>query len=395
MKIAYFDCQSGVSGDMVLGALIDLGVDLKKIVAGTKSLAIDGHEIKARKVKRAGLVGTKIDVVINRQKNSRPHSRNYSQIREIINGSALPKKVKTDSIKIFKMIGAAEAKVHGITIGKVHFHEVGAVDSIVDIVGAAIGFNLLDAGRVCVSPINTGEGTVECAHGILPVPAPATLELLKGVPCYSSGIRKELATPTGVAIIDYYANSYGSLPRMTVEETGYGAGGHIIEGLPNLLRVIVGRAQETPVSRLSVIETNIDDMNPEFYGHVMESLFSAGALDAWLTPIIMKKSRPAVKISALAPVELHDRIANILLAETSTFGVRSYEVDRKILDRSVMSLSSPWGKVRVKVGSMGGNILHISPEYEDCLRIAKEEGIPLKKVYDDIARLAEKKLGKG
>ncbi len=395
MKIAYFDCQSGISGDMVLGSLIDLGVDLKKITAGIKSLDIGGYEFKSGKVKRGGLVGTKVDVAVKVKKNSQRHSRNFTQIRKLINESGLPEKVKDDSVKIFKMIGAAEAKVHGTTIGKIHFHEVGAVDSIIDIVGSALAFHLLGAGQVCVSPINTGEGTVECHHGILPVPAPATLELLKGVPCYSSGIRKELATPTGVAIINHYASHYGSLPRMTVEKSGYGAGGHIIGNMPNLLRVIVGEAQENPVSRLSVIETNIDDMNPEFYGHVMEQLFSAGAVDVYLTPIIMKKSRPAIKISALVTAELHEVVSNILLAETSTFGIRSYEVDRKILERSVIKLSSPWGKVKVKVGTMEGNVLHISPEYEDCQRIAREKGLPLKKVYDEIARLANQKLGKG
>ncbi len=394
MRIAYFDCQSGISGDMVLGALVDLGVDIKEIQAELKKLGLSGFELKIRKVKRGCIAGRKADVLINNKKK-RQRSRTFTDIRKLINASGLPKLIKDQSVDIFKRIGVAEAKVHRTTLNKIHFHEVGAVDSIVDIVGGVIGFNLLGVDRVFASSINTGEGTVESSHGILPVPAPATLELLKGIPCFSSGEKKELATPTGVAMIGFFAEKFCSMPLMTIENIGYGAGAHILKGMPNLLRVVVGASVEGQGRRMTVIETNIDDMNPEFYDHVMESLFSAGAVDVFLTPITMKKNRPAVKLSAIAPYENQDRISRILLMETSTFGVRSYEVDRKVLAREIKTISSRYGKVKIKIGKLAGEILQIAPEYEDCKRIAKRRGVPVKKVYDEVYILAKKKYGEG
>ena len=392
MKIAFFDCQSGISGDMILGSLIDLGLDIQKIRTCLKSLDLSDYQIRVSKTSRGSIIGSKVDVVLKRGKHSNKHSRNFPQIKKIINDSDLPGEVKTNTVEIFKRLGMAEAKIHGTTLNKIHFHEVGAVDSILDIVGGSLALNMLGAEKIYASPINTGEGTVECEHGILPVPAPAALELLKGIPSYSNGIKKEMATPTGVAMIGFFASEFGSMPQMTVEKIGYGAGDHIIKEIPNLLRVVVGSTEESFQPRMSIIETNIDDMNPEFYGHVMDSLFSGGAVDVYMTPIIMKKNRPAVKISALVSPEHYRNVANVLLEETSTFGIRSYEVDRKTLDRSVISLSSPWGKVKVKVGKMGDKILQISPEYEDCKRIAGEKGIPLKTVYGEISNLAAKKL---
>ena len=392
MKILFFDCQSGISGDMILGSLVDLGLDIKKITSALKSLDLPEYKIKSHKTSRSSITGTKIDVIAKGSKKSHQHSRTFPQIKRIINESDLPGKVKTDSIEIFKNLGKAEAKVHGTTLNKIHFHEVGAVDSIIDIVAGTLALHMLDADKIISSSINTGEGTVACEHGVFPVPAPATLELLKGIPCYSSGIKKEMATPTGVSMVGYFASEFGSMPDMIIEQIGYGAGGHIIKEFPNMLRVIVGTKDENINSRIVVIETNIDDMNPEFYDHVMDSLFSAGAVDVYFTPIIMKKGRPAIKVSALVPAELYKKISNIFFQETSTFGIRSYEVDRKILDRSLKSLLSPWGKVNVKVGKLGGETLQISPEYEDCKRIADENGIPIKSVYEEIAKLADNKL---
>jgi uncharacterized protein (TIGR00299 family) protein len=392
MKIVFFDCQSGISGDMLLGSLIDLGLDIKKIRKGLKSLDLPEYKINASKTSRSSIAGTKFDVVVKSKIKSHHHSRTFPHIKKIINNSDLPDEVKTNSVDVFKRLGNAEAKVHDTTLNKVHFHEVGAVDSIVDIVGGCQAIHMLGADKIYSSPINTGEGTVTCEHGVFPVPAPATLELLKGIPCYSSGIKKEMATPTGVSMIGHFANKFSSMPHMAIEKIGYGAGGHITKELPNMLRVIVGSTDDCNDSKISVVETNIDDMNPEFYDHVMDSLFSAGAVDVYITPIIMKKGRPAVKISALVSRDHHAQISNILLKETSTFGTRSYEVDRKVLDRSWKTITSPWGKAKVKIGKMDGKILHISPEYEDCKRIAGEKGVALKTVYEEIMKLADKKL---
>jgi len=390
MKIAYFDCRSGISGDMILGALVDLGVDFKAIQKGLKTLPLKGYELKSRRVKRGAVGGTKVDVVVKRSGHT--HSRNIRDIQKIVQGSKLPKTVIARSLEIFERIARAEARVHRIRIDKVHFHEVGAVDSIIDVVGGVYALELLEVDRVLASPINTGEGTVACDHGILPVPAPATLELLKGIPCYSSGIAKELATPTGVAMIGFWAEKFQSLPLMTILKTGYGSGTHIIERQANLLRVMLGEGAGRAGERVTLIETNIDDMNPEFYEHVMESLFSAGALDVFFTPIIMKKNRPAVKLSALVPPDRREEAERIVLTQTSTYGVRSCEMDRLILDREQRRIKTPYGKVTVKIGRLDGDRVHFSPEYEDCRKIAKRIGLPIKAVYDTIARCAEREL---
>lgn len=392
LRTAYFDCYSGISGDMILGALVDLGVDLKKIREGLKTLGLSkGYEIKSRIVKRGLISGVKIDVVVKPVR--RPHSRNYKDIKTLISDSGLSPKVKSSALEIFKRIAKAEAKVHNTSMDKVHFHEVGAVDSIVDIVGGVLGMELLNVQRVISSPLNVGEGFVECAHGTLPVPAPATLRLLEGIPCFSTGIKKELVTPTGAGMIGFFAEKFQSLPRMKILNTGYGAGDHVVEKSPNMLRVILGEMEgEGEAQSLTMVETNIDDMNPEFYEHVMESLFKAGAVDVVFTPVIMKKSRPAVQVSVMTPTEKKEKIAEVLLTETSTFGVRYYEVNRITLDRELQSIKTPYGLVKVKVGSLDGDILKISPEYEDCKKIARREKLPIKKVYEDVRKLAGQKI---
>ena len=387
MKVAYFDCRSGISGDMVLGALVDLGVDMRAIKKGLRQLDLAGYTIKTSKVKRGSICGAKVDVRVGRAEKKH---RGYSQIKKMLERSGLPDGVKTRAVEIFTRIGRAEAEIHGITLDKVHFHEVGAVDSIVDIVGGLLGLELLNVGAVFASPLNTGEGTVLCDHGYLPVPAPATLKLLKGIPCYSDGAPAELTTPTGAAIIGAVARDFVSLPLMKISGSGYGAGDHVLDGRPNMLRIITGEMEGLPAARrpMIMIETNIDDMNPEFYEHIMEMLFDAGAADVFLTHIAMKKNRPAVKLSALVPMAERDRVAKILLSETSTFGVRFYEVERIVLNRERLSVKTPYGRVQVKVGRLNGSIVQFAPEYEECKRIAKKRKLPLKKVYADIVRIA-------
>ena len=393
MKVAYFDCNSGISGDMILGALVDAGVKLQAIRTGLTSLGLKGYELKSRRVKRGLFGGTKVEVVLSSKAHT--HSRTFTDIEKLLKRSKLPKSVIEDSIEIFLRIGKAEAKVHRTKIDKVHFHEVGAVDSIVDIVGGVIGMQELNVGQVLASPLNTGEGTVQCEHGILPVPAPATLELLKGIPCYSSGIPYELTTPTGAAMIGFWAEAFQSLPLMKIQRSGYGAGSHVIKEQANLLRIIVGEAEGKGSGKIVLVETNIDDMNPEFYDHIMDSLFTAGALDVYLTNIQMKKNRPAVKISVLVPPAKREAVSHILLTETSTFGIRFTEMNRIILDRQSMEVQTPYGKVAVKVGSRDGQVMHFSPEYENCKEIARKKRIPVKTVYDTVLQSAEKKFRGG
>ncbi len=390
-RTVYFDCFSGISGDMVLGALVDLGVDLKTIRKGLAELGVKGYKLTSHRATRNGISGTKVDVVIERStKKHHHHSRSYNDIKKLIKKSDLPEKVKLDAIEIFHRIGKAEAQVHRTTLNKIHFHEVGAVDSIVDIVGGALGMSLLNADQIYSSPLNTGEGMVKCAHGTLPVPAPATLKLLKGIPCYSNGIKKELTTPTGAALIGYYAEEFRSQPNMIIQDAGYGAGGHELKDGPNLLRVVLGEMKgASDTHPMKVIETSIDDMNPEFYEHVMDELFKAGAVDIFFTPIHMKKNRPGTLLSALVPEESFDSAARIILTETSTFGIRHYDVNRTVLDREERTVKTSFGKVRVKVGSLSGSVLRISPEYEDCRKIARRKKIPLKNIYEEAVRLAE------
>ena len=393
MKVAYFDCRSGISGDMILGALVDVGVELKAISEGLGSLGLKGYELKSRRVKRGLFGGIKVDVVLSPKAHT--HSRTFTDIEKLLKRSKLPKVVIEDSLEIFLRIGKAEAKVHRTKIDKVHFHEVGAVDSIVDIVGGVIGMQELGVGQVLASPLNTGEGTVQCEHGILPVPAPATLELLKGMPCYSSGIPYELTSPTGAAMIGFWAEAFQSLPLMKIQKSGYGAGSHIIKEHANLLRIIVGDAESRGGHKVVLVETNIDDMNPEFYDHIMDSLYSAGALDVYLTSIQMKKNRPAVKVSVLVPPAKREAVSHILLTETSTFGIRFTEMDRVVLDRQSMDVQTPYGKIAVKVGSLDGQVIHFSPEYDMCKQVALKKKIPVKIVYDTVLRMAEKKLTGG
>jgi len=390
-RIAYFDCYSGISGDMILGALVDLGVKLDSIRKGLQALDLNGYKITSKTVKRGLISGTKVTVSVDKpKKGHHHHSRHFTDIKKLIQQSKLSQQVKTSSIEVFHRLAKAEASVHRTSIEKVHFHEVGAVDSIVDIVGGTIGMELLGVDAVISSPLNLGEGTVECDHGVLPVPAPATLKLLTGIPCFSSGVQRELTTPTGAAMIGFMAEEFDSMPEMTITDSGYGAGDHLIESSPNMLRIIVGESAIQNSNRLMVVESNIDDMNPEFYDHVMDSLFKAGAVDVYFTPIQMKKNRPAVKLSVLVAEAKMDEIANILFSETSTFGLRYFPVDRMILEREIRKIKTPYGEMKVKIGRMDGKVIQISPEYEDCKKISHREKIPIKKIYEELLNLSRK-----
>lgn len=391
-RVAYFDCYSGISGDMILGAMVDLGVEIKEIRKALKKIDLKGYKLQADHVQRNGVTGTQVKVHIDKIKphHSPPH-RSYSNIRKLIEQSDLSSTVKRNSIEIFRKIAKVEARIHNTTIEKVHFHEVGGVDSIVDIVGGVWAIESLKLDKIFSSALNVGEGFVDCAHGRLPVPAPATLKLLKGIPVFSSGVKKELTTPTGAAMIGFYAEEYQSMPAMTISNDGYGAGDRIVSSLPNLLRVVVGEIAGKTSEKLVMIETNIDDMNPEIYDSVMDSLFRSGALDVCFSSIHMKKNRPATKISVLAENLDREVLSKILLTETSSFGVRFYEVERMTLNRELESLKTPYGVIKIKLGSIDGQTVQATPEFENCKKAALKNKLPVKKVYESVLALAHKK----
>ncbi|MFL2947971.1 MAG: nickel pincer cofactor biosynthesis protein LarC [Nitrospinales bacterium] len=392
LRAAYFDCYSGISGDMILGAMVDIGVDIKEIRKALKSLDLKGYNLHSKKIQRNGLASTQITVETKKFKkqHSHPHRR-YSDIRKLISQSKLTSTVKKNSIEIFKRIATVEAQIHNTTIQKIHFHEIGGIDSIVDIVGGVWAIESLNLDTIKSSPLNVGEGFVDCAHGRLPVPAPATLKLLKGIPVFSNGVKAELTTPTGAAMIGFYAEKFESIPAMTITSEGYGAGSRVIPKLPNLLRVLVGNIAVGEINNLVMIETNIDDMNPEIFETVMESLFRAGALDVYFSAIIMKKNRPATKISVLAECGSREKLSKILLTETSSFGVRFYSVDRLVLDREIKKLKTPYGLIKIKLGKLDGKIVQASPEFEDCKKVSLAKKLPAKKIYDEVQALIHNK----
>ena len=383
MKILYFDCFSGVSGNMILGAMVDAGIDIKALKKELKKLDLHSYSLKVSKVKRKGIKGTKVDVIVDKKKHL--HHTHYKDIKRLIERSKLSKKIKEDSLAIFKNIAEAEAKIHRTSVDNVHFHEVGAVDSIVDVVGTSICISLLNSDITLSSPINTGKGMVKTEHGLLPVPAPATTEMLKGFPSYSSDIEFELATPTGVGIITAMAKASNTIPVMKTNAIGYGAGSKDFSDSPNLLRIMIGEGYSpSEQDSITVIESNIDDMNPQFYDHIMNRIFDAGALDVFLTPIIMKKNRPAVKITLLSENDNVNKLADILLKETTSFGLRMYKTERIKLEKEIKTVKTEYGSTKVKIGKKNGKIINIAPEYEDCKRIANERGISIREVYEKV-----------
>lgn len=393
-RAAYFDCYSGISGDMILGALFDLGVDPGKIRKILKTIDLRGYKLKTSQVKRGLISGTKAQVHIDKPQTSKPSARKYSDIKKLLANSDLSSSAKKNSLEIFKRIAQVEASIHKTSLEKIHFHEVGAVDSIVDIVGGVVAIESLKLAKIYASPLNVGEGFVQCAHGCLPVPAPATLKLLQGIPVFSSGVKKELTTPTGAAMIGFYADEFGSLPAMKIIGDGYGAGDHIIPEMPNLLRIVLGEIEQGADEDCVLIETNIDDMNPEFYENVMDSLFEAGALDVYFTPIIMKKGRPANKVSVLSKEIDRATMTKIIFQQTSSFGVRFLPLDRTVLEREVEIVKTSWGLVKIKIGILDGTIMQISPEYKDCKEISEKRNISVMEIYNEACSLGRKKFSK-
>lgn len=380
MKIAYFDCFAGISGDMTLGALLDAGADESLFRRELEKLQGIEFDLRIDKVNKNGIQATNVEVVIGEQH----HHRRLRDVVEIISASALSDAVKSRAIGIFRRLAEAEGTVHGISPEEVHFHEVGAVDAIVDIVGASVGIELLGVERIVASPLPMGHGFVEAAHGRIPLPAPATVELLKGVPVYPTNVEGELVTPTGAAIVRTLASEFGGMPPMSIHSVGYGAGKADFP-FPNTLRVLMGEmSEELPQSHeVSIVEANIDDMNPEFYDSVFERLFKAGALDVYLTPIQMKKSRPATLLSAICPAERVDEVARTILAETTSFGVRISHAERRCLDRRWETVATKYGEVRVKIGMLDGEPVTASPEYEDCRKASEACGVPVRRVYEE------------
>ena len=390
MKVAYFDCFCGISGDMTLGALVDAGLDTSDLERELAKLGLDGYTLQSKKVKKKGISASKIDFLLD--EIDHPH-RNLSDIEKIIDDSSLDGRVRDRSKKIFGLLAEAEAKVHGVGIDEVHFHEVGALDSILDIVGSVVGLEFLGVERVYSSPVRLGSGTVMTAHGLLPVPAPATAELLRGVPSRPLDAEGEVTTPTGAAILKTLSSGFGEMPSIKVEDIGYGAGNKDFPNLPNLLRVFIGEISESDEDNLNgysrdtikTIEANIDDLSPEIYDHLMDVLLGQGALDVYLTPIAMKKNRPATKLSVLAPPERIGELAEIIFRETTTIGLRINQNERLKLHREIEEVETPFGRVRVKVSTLGDSST-LKPEYEDCKKIAKEKGIPLREVYSEVVK---------
>jgi uncharacterized protein (TIGR00299 family) protein len=470
MKIAYLECFSGMSGDMFLGALVDAGVSPELLEKTVKALHV-GARLEISNVNRSGVTATKVDVFVNGEKelprdefyaahshepnhehtygkahahehsskqavshtgvsaphehgpdhddhhhgSAHAHGRSLKEIKELIAKAHISDHSKNTALAIFQTLGEAEAKIHNTDVESVHFHEVGAVDAIVDIVCAAVGAEALGVDEVICSPLNVGGGTVECAHGVFPVPAPATVELLKGVPVYSSDVQKELLTPTGAAIVKTLATRFGPFPKMRIEKTGYGAGTRDFPGHPNVVRLTVGQSTSieplapesssmdstldaasrvsagvqaeaiahTNTETVTVLEANLDDLNPQVFGYVMDRLLEEGALDAFGVPVQMKKNRPGTLLTVLCKPQDADKLMHLIFTETTTLGVRRRNEQRQTLSRRWISVATPWGNVRMKIASMNGTVTNYAPEYEDCRKIAAAKHVPLKMVMQE------------
>ncbi len=384
MRIAYFDTFSGISGDMTVGALLALGVSLDALRAELAKLPLSGYQLSQSERVQSGIRATKFEVAVSEPLGE----RSFRAIARMLQTSELNPQVKETALRIFTVLAEAEGRVHGVAPEAVHFHEVGAVDSIVDIVGAAFGLHTLGIERVYASALPMGKGFVPSRHGILPIPGPATVELLKGWPVRFEDGPAEMVTPTGAAIIAAVAQ-HEAVPQFDLRAVGYGAGERTLPDRPNLLRVVLGNARETPrEEQLLVLETNIDDLNPELYEHVMECLFAAGARDVFLAPIQMKKNRPGVLLWVLGEIADRDKLSTILFAETSTLGIRSYPVTRAALRRESKEVATPYGNVRVKLAFSPDGRVNVAPEYEDCKHLAREKAVPLKLIYEAAVRHA-------
>jgi len=421
MRIAYLDCFSGISGDMFLGALLDAGLTASVLEETVAALNV-GARLEVSRVTRSGISATKVDVWVGREKDvpreqvshahqhehahqhahdhqpehrrhARPH-RGLSEIRTIIRSAKITPAAQERALAIFQALGEAEAKIHDTDVEKIHFHEVGAVDAIVDIVCAAVGSLALDIDEWVCSPLNVGGGTVECAHGRFPVPSPATVELMRGAPVYSSGVDAELVTPTGAAIVKTLCKRFLPFPAMKIAATGYGAGSRDLPGQPNVVRLTIGERVETrpavsaeiPEDTIAVLEANLDDLNPQVFGYVMERLLAEGALDVFGTPVQMKKNRPGMLLTVLARPEDTQRLTKLIFGETTTLGIRMRQERRQTLARRTVAVQTPWGEVRMKVANLNGSVANYAPEYEDCRRIADQHKVPLKQVMQEATR---------
>ena len=382
MKILYYDCFAGISGDMNLGAMVDLGVDPDYLKKEFQKLNIEGFHLELKKDNRKGIVGTKATVIIENPENEK--HRHLRHVEDLINNSSLSVEVKTNSLKIFNLIAEAEAKVHGISIQQVHFHEVGALDSIADIVGAAICLDYLKVDKIMASPIQLGGGTVKCAHGIMPVPAPATSEIVRSVPVRTGLIQKEATTPTGAAILVAVVDEFTEETDFTIKKTAYGIGQRDNHEVPNVLRVYLAEGKKTQdnakYEEACMLECNIDDMNPEWYEQLFQKLFESGASDVFITPIVMKKSRPANKLSVLCHKDLSSRLKAIIFHNSTTIGIREYSVSKTVLEREERIIKTEFGDIRVKYSHFHGKEIRCKPEMEDCKKIAEQHRLSLNEV---------------
>lgn len=416
MKILYYDCFCGISGDMNLGALLDLGLDEVHLRCELEKLGLeDEYELQIRRDQKQGIGGVRVDVVLTEDggaghkhdhETAHPHigetggshehhhhhhneHRTFRDIEQLIGSSALSPAVKEHSRKIFRKIAEAEGKVHQKDLYEVHFHEVGAVDSIVDIVGAAIAMDYFKADQIICSTVQLGGGFVHCAHGTIPVPAPATVEILQGIPVKAGIVPFETTTPTGAAILAASVSEFTDQPSFVIDRTGYGIGHRDLE-IPNVLRVYLGHTEEGIRQQDNyMLETNIDDMNPEFYGHVEERLFAKGALDVFKTPICMKKGRAATKLSVLAAEDAVEQLADVIFYETTSLGIRKYRIEKLMLDRKFEEISTIYGDVTVKNAYHHGECIKYKPEYEDCRRLATEKQLPLEQIYQEVYKVIE------
>lgn len=381
--LAYFDCFSGISGDMTLGAFIDLGVPVKWLKERLSDhLALKDFDLSVQPAMRHGLTAQKVTVSVK----NHPVSRDYTAIEKMIRKSALSTFVKETSLNIFEKLAMAESDIHNVAKEKIHFHEVGGVDAVVDIVGTALCIEYLGIVQIHASKIPLGSGFVKCEHGTIPIPSPATVSILKGVPVYDSGVRHEIVTPTGAAIIAALADQFGGMPEMVIHKIGMGAGTRDLQKVPNLLRIMTGELSPHESDSIIIIETCIDDMNPEIYGFLMDRLLENGALDVYWIPVHMKKNRPGTKIQVLCHAGERDKIIRLVLSETTSTGVRFYEANRRILKREQVRVNSRYGQIEVKRIRKPDGTIRIVPEYEVCKTIAREKNIPILKVYRSIIR---------
>ena len=384
MKIAYFDCFAGASGDMILGSLMDAGLELDQLKGELAKLHLTHYDLQMNKVVKKGVGGCQAVVVVDEDHHH--HHRHLADIKSIIAQSDLEDSIQQKSIAIFTRLAEAEAKIHQTAIEQIHFHEVGAMDAIIDVVGAVAGLAALGIQKIFCSPLHLGSGTVACAHGILPVPAPATAELVKGKPVYSTGVVGELLTPTGAAILTTLASDFGPMPAMSVEQIGYGAGTSE-PAIPNLLRVMIGqtaeKVKEVEMEQVAVLETNIDDMNPQMYDYLIKKTLKMGAMDIFLTSVQMKKNRSGTLLTIICQPQRVDEFSDFLLRETTTIGLR-WRIDNRIkAHRTIQAIQTQYGAINFKVAKIGHRTINVAPEYEDCKRAALESGVPLKQVMED------------